>query len=133
MNIFCRVAPRPARDESNTAVLFVCPRAASVLDFEPGGAMPIGQRFGFIFTGTAGAPTGANGRTAGHELGHGVFSLRHPDLDKDSVGFPAYRNDVLNLMCSWQDTRVDAKNVRLRKPQWDQIQHGARIQEFTGK
>lgn len=50
-----------------------------------GGFMPKGSQFGFVFsTGSGDEAKDSKGATAAHELGHGIFSLRHPFEDSGS-------------------------------------------------
>jgi hypothetical protein len=69
------------------------------------GDMPRGKQFGYLFTES---PENIN-LTAAHEVGHGIFKLRHP-----TDGYYFEDNDLRdNLMYSGQ--------TKLCKYQWDQI------------
>ncbi len=73
------------------------------------GSMPRGTQFGFIYT--ANAQGSDITKVIAHELGHGVFGLKHTFSDYPSIS----RNSSDNLMDYKQDGR------KLRKYQWDQM------------
>jgi len=98
---------------SDAAYLFLVPKADGGLQ----GYMPFNRSFGFVV-----APADANGnvdaatlaRTAAHELGHGIFSLRHTFSTKNVVTLAQGTTD--NLM-DYSGTTA----TRLNKYQWDLI------------
>ncbi|MEY1639431.1 hypothetical protein [Tenuifilum osseticum] len=112
---------------SQAAYLFLVPRADGGLQ----GYMPFNRQFGFVV-----APTGSDGnvdaaalaRTVAHELGHGIFSLRHTFSEKNFVTLPQGKTD--NLMDypstgSGLATATDA--TKLDKYQWDLIHDPQRV------
>ncbi|WP_378181399.1 fibronectin type III domain-containing protein [Aquimarina sp. SS2-1] len=62
----------------DTYYLFVTDIPPSDSDTE--GFMPLKRQFGFVFAGDD------RGRTAAHELGHGVFGLEHPFTEYNTTG-----------------------------------------------
>jgi hypothetical protein len=70
------------------------------------GYMSFGQRYGFVHLDNSNHPN----NTVAHELGHGAFSLEHPDNGSRNDA------DIENLMHS-----VEPNPWRLRKYQWDII------------
>ena len=97
-------------EETKTAFIFVfgdTPEGAGGMVRK--GDMPIGHQWGFIFG-------GMDSRTLAHELGHGLFTLRHT-FDKD-YGLEAQSTD--NLMDY-------AGGSELIKYQWDILHDPARL------
>ncbi|MEJ5317954.1 MAG: hypothetical protein WHS63_13165 [Tenuifilum sp.] len=112
---------------SQAAYLFLVPKADGGLQ----GYMPFNRQFGFVV-----APTGSDGnvdaaalaRTVAHELGHGIFSLRHTFSEKNFVTLPQGKTD--NLMDypstgSGLATATDA--TKLDKYQWGLIHNPEKI------
>jgi len=101
------------------AYLFLVPKADGGLQ----GYMPFNRQFGFVVV-----PTDADGnvdaatlaRTAAHELGHGIFSLRHTFSTKNFVYLQQGTTD--NLM-DYSGTTA----TRLNKYQWDYIHNPQNI------
>ena len=91
------------KDDSKDANVFLVDNISSAGVI---GKMGFAQRYGFVSPGTSPAAT----NTLAHELGHGMWSLRHPDQATP------VDNDIENLMHSSEPTPW-----RLRKNQWDII------------
>jgi hypothetical protein len=76
LNIFTDIYPPPALN--NVTVYIV--------DFIPGDTLEVQGRASGFGTPKVSVITKANGFTLAHEIGHGLFALRHPDNDKDHLG-----------------------------------------------
>ncbi|NJO89662.1 MAG: hypothetical protein HC831_12485 [Chloroflexia bacterium] len=95
--------------DKNTYYLFVMNKAE---DENLNGIMPFNSQYGFLFTGNGPSETKLF-RTIAHELGHGVFKLRH-NFDHKNVE----KRSTLNLM---DYTTTPETATVLRKFQWDEI------------
>jgi hypothetical protein len=95
--------------DKNTYYLFVMNKAE---DENLNGLMPFNSQYGFIFTGDSPGESKFF-RTIAHELGHGVFKLRHNFDHKDLE-----KRSTQNLM---DYTTTPETATVLRKFQWDEI------------
>jgi len=86
------------------------------LDATEGGYMPMGRRFGFLFRNNRSEEELLH--TLAHELGHGLFTLRH--TFSPSNRYYQSQTSTDNLMSYGPPTAT-----RLYKYQWDQIQSPA--------
>ncbi|MBW1295822.1 fibronectin type III domain-containing protein [Aquimarina litoralis] len=78
------------------------------------GFMPLKRQFGFVFAGDD------KGRTAAHELGHGVFGLEHPFKKYNTTG-------ITNLLMDY------GTGVRLSHMDWEKMHApGIQIYWFQG-
>lgn len=90
---------------SGAAYLFALPQAAPTEDGKTVyGDMPRGKRYGYLFN-------GSNGRTAAHEMGHGMFSLKHTFDNGYGFGMNAMGDNVMSY----------GDGINLSKLQWDAI------------
>jgi hypothetical protein len=97
----------------DAAYLFLVPKADGGLQ----GYMPFNRQFGFVVVPVDGAgnvDAATLARTAAHELGHGIFSLRHTFSTKNFVTLPQGTTDNLMDYAGTQATK-------LYKYQWDYI------------
>ncbi len=86
------------------------------VDAAEGGYMPMGRRFGFLFRNNRSEEELLH--TLAHELGHGLFTLRH--TFSPSNRYYQSQTSTDNLMSYGPPTAT-----RLYKYQWDQIQSPA--------
>ncbi|WP_197285514.1 fibronectin type III domain-containing protein [Pedobacter sp. R20-19] len=97
-NAYKATNPSLAKD---VAVLFMLNSSDSTANLA--GDMPRGKQFGYLFT-------GADGKVAAHEIGHGVFKLEHTF---SKYGFT--QNDLVGNMMNYPP------GEKLTKFQWDAI------------